>query len=140
MNLYVVDASAAIKWYVSELDSEAALRLLASSHDLCAPDYLWLEVASVVCQRLQRKQLTSEEGLEILPAMRRVPIRIFPSGNLLDSSIAMALETSTSFYDCVYLALAVSIDGQMVTADRRFYRALAPSRFANYALWIGDIP
>jgi predicted nucleic acid-binding protein len=140
MSLYIVDASVALKWFLPESESEVALRLRAPSHLLAAPDYLWLEVGSVVCQAIQRKELTSEEGLEILPRLRKIPIQIFPSANLLDSAIATALETSTSFYDCLYLALAVSLNAQMVTADRRFCRALAAGQFANRLLWIGDIP
>jgi len=140
MSLYVVDASVAVKWFIAEVDSEAALRLLAPSHGLIAPDFLWLEVSSVVCQQIQRRLMPSKEGLKILPALRKLPIQIFPSSDLVDSATAIALETATSIYDCVYLALAVSLDAQMVTADRRFYQALAPNRFANYALWIGDVP
>ena len=36
----VVDASVALKWYVDEEDSEAALALLASDERLIAPDFL----------------------------------------------------------------------------------------------------
>ncbi len=140
MSTYVVDASVAVKWYLPELDSEAALRLRSSSHKLFAPDFLWLEVCSVVCQGVLRKRIPQEDGLQILPALQRLAIELFPSAELLDAATYMAIETSTSLYDCLYLALAVLRNAQMVTADRKFYRALAPTQFANRVLWIGDLP
>lgn len=140
MSTYVVDASVAVKWFVSESDSEMALLLLTPSCTLIAPDYLWLEVSSVVCQRIQRKQLLTNEGLEILPALQRFDIQLFSSADLLGPATRIAIETSTSFYDCLYLALAVSQSGQMVTADRKFYLPLARTHFADHLLWIGDLP
>ena len=139
MSTYVVDASVAVKWFLPELDAEAALRLRAPYHTLVAPDLLWLEVGSTVCQRIQRKQIPPEAGLQILPELRRLPIQFFSSVDLLDPAMTIALETSTSVYDCLYLALATSLDARMVTADRRFYRALGPSQFAGHVLWFGDI-
>ena len=109
MSTYVVDASVAVKWFLPELDSEAAFRLRDPSHKLLAPDYLWLEVSSVVCQRIQREQILPGEGLQILPELKRFVIQLFPSADLLHSATHMAIETSTSFYDCLYLSLAVSI-------------------------------
>ena len=140
MSIYVVDASVAVKWFFEEAHSENALRLLNDPHQLHAPDFLWMELASVACQRVRRKEISSGKGLQILLALRHYPIRIFPSADLLDAATAIALETATSPYDCVYIALAVSLDAQTVTADRRFYQALAKGRFANRGLWIGDLP
>ncbi len=140
MSTYVVDASVAVKWFLSESGSEVALLLLEPSRTLIAPDYIWLELSSVVCQRIQRKQIPPEEGLEIFPALQRFAIQLFPSADLLNPATHMAIETSTSFYDCLYLSLAVSQGARLVTADRRFYQAIAPTHLANYLLWIGDLP
>ena len=134
-----MDASVAVKWFLPEPDSEAAFQLHDPSHKLLAPDYLWLEVCSIVCQRIQRKQILPEEGFQILPELKRFAIQLFPSADLLHSATHMAIETSTSFYDCLYLALAVLRDARMVTADRRFYQALATGQFANRVVWVGNI-
>jgi predicted nucleic acid-binding protein len=139
MSIYVVDASVAVKWFFEEAQSQDALRLLNDPNELRAPDFLWLEVSSVVCKRIRRRQLAPEEGLPILPTLRRYPIQIFPSADLLDAATHIAIETSTNIYDCLYLALAVLRDARMVTADRRFCRAIEPSQFANRVMWIGNI-
>ncbi len=140
MSVYIVDASVAVKWSFPEDHTDESLRLRAPSHQLCAPDFLWVELASVVCQQIQRRQVLRAKGLEILSALRRVPIQIFPSAELLDMATAIALETSTSVYDCLYLALAVSLDSRMVTADRKLFHALATGNLANRVMWVGNIP
>jgi predicted nucleic acid-binding protein len=140
MNVYVVDASVAVKWFFTEAHTEDALRLRLHPHELRAPDYLWLEVASVVCQRIRRKQVLAEKGLRILPALRSLPVQIFPSSELLEAATDIALDTATSLYDSVYVALAVLSDARMVTADGRLYRNLSAGRFSTCVLWVGDIP
>lgn len=140
MSLCVVDASVAAKWFLKESHTDESLRLLSDPYQLHAPDFLWTEIASVVCRRIHRKQLSPEDGLLILPALRRLPIQIFPSSNLLETATAIALDTGTSLYDCLYVALAELRNARMVTADGRLYRNLAAGRFSTCVLWVGDIP
>jgi predicted nucleic acid-binding protein len=45
MTSCVVDASVAVKWYLEEPESEAALILLDGSFELHAPDLIYVEVA-----------------------------------------------------------------------------------------------
>lgn len=139
MSVLVVDASVAAKWFLQEVHTENALRLLTDPHELHAPDLLWLELHNVVCRRIRRKLIASEEGVRMLAAVRRFPIQIFPLTDLLDPATGIALDTATSLYDCLYIALAVQLDGKMVTADRPFYRGLASTHFANRVVWIEDM-
>jgi predicted nucleic acid-binding protein len=46
LSLYVVDASAGIKWFVPEIDSDAALRLQDPAHQLHVPSLFDVEVAN----------------------------------------------------------------------------------------------
>ena len=140
MNAYVVDASVAVKWFLPEEHTEQCLRLRAQPGELHAPDFLWIEVASVVCQRIYRGELPAEQGRRIVTTLRAVPMQIVPAADLLEEATSLALEASASVYDCLYLALAVRIGGQMVTADRRLFRKLTPVRFAKRVLWAGAIP
>jgi predicted nucleic acid-binding protein len=39
----------------------------------------------------------------------------------------------------MYLALAETIDGQVVTADRKFYTAIANGQHARRVLWVEDL-
>ena len=139
MSPYVVDASVAAKWFLQEAHTEEALRLLADPHALRAPDLLWLELHSVVCRRIRRKQLPQRRVFPILWGLRRLPIQVFPSADLLDLATVLALDTATSLYDCIYLALAVLQDACVVTADLRFYRRLETGPLRNRVLWVGNI-
>ena len=56
------------------------------------------------------------------------------------SVYVVAVQTRRSPYDCLYLALAVRLGGPMVTADRRFFDAIAPGPFAQHVLWVEDVP
>ena len=139
MSSYIVDASVAAKWFLQEDHTEEALRLLADSHELRAPDLLWLEVHSVVCRRIRRKQLPQRRVFPILWGLRRLPIQIFPSTDLLDLATVLTLDTATNLYDCIYLALAVLQDACVVTADLRFYHSLRLGPLAGRVLWVGDL-
>ena len=139
MTHYVVDASVAAKWFIQEIHTEEARRLLTRAHQLSAPDLLWLELHSIVCRRIRSKQLHREHGLPILAALHAFPIQIFPSADLLDAATGIALDTACSLYDCIYIALAVFLDARVVTADRRFHRGLAASNLGTRVLWVGDL-
>ena len=47
MNLFFVDASVGVKWFVPEIQSDAAKRLQDSSHELHAPSLFDVELAGV---------------------------------------------------------------------------------------------
>lgn len=139
MRTYVVDASVALKWYLPEPLSDEAGRIRASDIQLYAPDFLWIEAASVLCRTIARKRLSVEMGATIFSALRSHPVRILPSVNLLDAATAIAVQTQTCLYDCLYVALAIRVKGKMVTADQKLLRALQRSRYAPHLEWVGDL-
>ena len=139
MSLYVVDSSVGAKWFFPEPHSDKALELLDDRHELHAPDLFLMEVDSVVCKRIRTREITVRIGREIRAALRRAPVRLHPSEPLLEPAFELAVATRQSIYDCVFLALAVLLRGQMVTADRRFYSALCGGRFGHEVCWVGDV-
>jgi len=140
MSVYVVDASVAAKWYFKEAHTDAARRVLAGTHRLHAPDLFLLETDSLLCKRIRRGDITEADGDEIRAAIRQVPMLLHESSSLSDPAYEMAKRTRRSPYDCLYVALAVLLGGQMVTADLRLYEALAGGPFGKYVLWVEDVP
>lgn len=65
MSRLVVDSSVAIKWFVSEDDSEDALKL-RDRHQLVAPDLLVAECVNAFWKMARRGELTAEAAA--LPA------------------------------------------------------------------------
>lgn len=139
MNVLIVDASVAAKWFIDEEYSEAALSVLKEKNRLHSPGFLLLEMDSIICKWIRRGVVTAEEGTELRDALRRYPIQNHPFASYLDSAFAIANETGQSIYDSLYLALAVLLRARMVSADRRLYEAVRNGRFKKHIVWIEDI-
>ena len=138
MTRLIVDASVAIKWVVPEEYSDAAHRLLREDRDLRSPDLFWAESGNILWKKWRRKELTSQEVKEILTDLRRYPLRILPAEPLCDLAWEVAQRFDRSFYDSLYLALALSDSCPLVTADRRLYNALRTAPDFDL-VWIGDV-
>ena len=139
MSVFIVDASVAAKWFIEEEYGEAALSVLEESNQLHAPDFLLLEMDSIICKWTRRGAVTIEEGGDLRDALRQYPIQHHPFASFLDSAFAIANQTGQSIYDCLYVALAALLKGRMVTADRRLYDVLKKGLFKKNIVWIGDI-
>ncbi len=135
----VVDSSVAAKWFLIEPFSGQALSLLKSGFELAAPSILLVELDNVLVKRIRAELLARELAEAIRVALRRMPIRIHDFAPLLDAAFDLAVRTRQTVYDCLFLALATLVDGQMVTADRRFYDGIPPGRLRERLLWIGDV-
>jgi len=139
VSLFIVDASVAAKWFVEEEYDQAALSVLAETNQLHAPDFLLLEMDSIICKWIQRDVLTEAEGNDLRDAFRQFPVRHHPFVSFLDSAFAIASQTGQSMYDCLYVALAALLKGRMVTADRKLYDALNKGPFKKQVIWVGNI-
>lgn len=108
MKRVVVDASIAVKWYVPEIHSEAAAKLLSGRYELIAPDLLLPEAANVIWKKTARRELTEKEGRAILAGLLGVGIELVPSSRYVEAALILANATRTTVYDSLYLAVAVS--------------------------------
>ena len=106
---------------------------------LHVPAFFHLEIGNVLSKRIRRDELASGEGEVILKELQRVPLQKHSNERLITPAFALAVQTKRSFYDCLYLALAEAIDGQVVTADRKFCSSLAASHYAKRMLWVEDL-
>jgi len=140
LSRYVVDASVGIKWFLPEIHSEAASRLQFLNAALHVPAFFNLELGSVVSKRVRRSELTPEEGEAILKELKHVPLQKHSDDRLFKPAFVLALQTKQSLYDCLYLALAETIDGQVVTADHKFYSSLEYSGYEQRMVWVEDLP
>lgn len=127
----VVDSSVAVKWYLPESGSDRAALLLQSGLRLVAPDLLVAEVGNVLWKRRRDIPAAEIEGIAIALATS-CPISLCPSTALLQGALSIAMAHERSVYDSLYLALAVSENCQLVTADERLGNALQNSNLAQY--------
>lgn len=136
----VVDASVAIKWFVPEIRAEAARRLLREGITLLASDLIWAEVANALWRKWRKKELSAEDVEGILNDFRRYPLHICSGESLYDVAWPVAQGSGRTFYDSLYLALAMSNGCPMVTADLRFYNAIKDTPWGRHCLWVEDVP
>ncbi len=127
----VVDSSVAVKWYIPENGSDRAASLLRADLRLIAPDLLIPEVGNVLWKR--RRDLPAAEIAAIADALGSAcPVSLYPSRALLQGALLVALACERSVYDSLYLALAVSEDCPLVTADERLSNALQDTDLREY--------
>lgn len=138
MTPVVVDSSVAMKWFVPEVLSDRAARLLDGSFELFAPDLLIPECGNVLWKKISRDELRAEEGREILQALGRVPMRIVGSPALVEAALEIATTCRRTVYDGMYVALAVARGCALVTADDRLARALAAGPLAPNIRRLGE--
>ena len=125
MSVFVVDASLVIKWFVPEVDSDAARRWLDASHDYIAPDLLFSEAGNTLWKKVRRGELSPDDGQQLATDLSVIAIEAVSTRGLLPDAHALALRTGITVYDASYLTLAVRLDTQVITGDARFARRLA---------------
>lgn len=123
----VVDASVAITWLLPEQTHRKALDLLRShalgAMQLIAPSVLMEEAGSAISKEVRRNRLSAAQGAEAFELLHRFRPLLLDSPELLRGALALSLRNHLSFWNCVYLALAMRFRCELVTADRRFHRA-----------------
>ncbi len=123
--MIVVDASLAVKWFLDEPLAAEATALLMSGEDLLAPAHFHIEVASTLVReanidkRLAEPMRQALDGLEGLLVSSTVRL-IAAEPESVSTAAAMAIDLGHPLKDCIYLALAMELGCELVTADARF--------------------
>lgn len=138
---YVVDASVAIKWLVDEPLSEAATKLLDDRHTLTAPGLIYAEVANALWAIARRGMISPEDAREALDLFLDAPITIpITMKQLLCAAAKLASDLDHPVYDCLYLALSLHQQRPVVTADKRFYKAVNEHAYlSNHILALDEL-
>lgn len=124
--MIVVDASLATKWLVAEADHETALQfLLRFRAEIAAPDLLLSEVSSAIVRRANAREMAASDAFgriaEWLLLWRRGPFAKYRlTADLLAEATRIALQLGHPLADCLYLALAIELDCDLVTCDAKF--------------------
>ncbi|MBV8800205.1 MAG: type II toxin-antitoxin system VapC family toxin [Alphaproteobacteria bacterium] len=124
--MIVIDASVAVKWVLDEEGSEAAFALRAQQ--LAAPELWFVEAASALWSTASRRQISAPEAEERLKLLRSSPVQSLPILDDLASALRIANELRHPIYNCLYIAAALRLDTEVITADRRFVVACKDHR------------
>lgn len=121
--MLVFDASAAVKWFRDEVDSDAARDLLGSEEardGVCLPDNCLHEVIAVVC-----RSQGEEVAVAAWEAMVEAGVAVaHVDGSLVSEALAAKKDLSCSYYDALAPAVARVLGATLVSADRKAHATL----------------
>lgn len=143
MSLVVVDASVAVKWFLPENGEAVADQALAllDKYDkqevrFVVPDLFYVETASAIWKAVRVGRVPRAFGDQALVLLTQRKFPTVPSLKLLDKAFQIAADYGRTVYDCLYVALAVQTNTQLITADERLANSLA-ARFP--IKWLGAV-
>jgi predicted nucleic acid-binding protein len=140
MSDWILDASVVIKWFVPETLSAEARRRRRVIGTLHAPSLLDAELANILWKKVGRGDLTRSQADRILARLPRLRITRHPDALLLTAAFDIACQAQRTVYDSLYLALALQLGGQMVSADQKLFNAIQSTPWAASIRWVGDTP
>jgi predicted nucleic acid-binding protein len=131
LTLYVPDASVALKWCLPAREAliEKAIDLLdryeSGSVEFIIPDLFWAEIGNALWKAVRQGRCTAAAAEEALALMKGRALPTVPSVGLLEEAFVIARKYDRSFYDSLYVALAVAYRATFITADEKLANATA---------------
>jgi predicted nucleic acid-binding protein len=117
----VVDASVLVELLRETEHAEAIEeRLAAEEHALWAPHLVDAEVGQALRRAVRLGRMEAEEAGEAIWQIEELPVERVEHEQLMH--IAWDLRDNFSFYDALYVALALMLDEPLLTFDARLAR------------------
>jgi predicted nucleic acid-binding protein len=118
----VVDASVIVEFLRADEDSTRAVssRLAEEEHALWAPHLIDAEVGHALRREVRLGRMDAEAATEALWEIDDLPLRRIEHELLVH--VAWDLRENFSFYDGLYVALALMLDEPLLTFDARLAR------------------
>ena len=136
-----MDASVAAKWllpsagetHVAQANRLADLHVQSKTR-LKAPDLILSELGNILWKAVRRARTSSADAHSSLLHFGALGVDIIPAQDLWTLALQIATAYGRTFYDSLYVALALHTNSELITADERLANALA-SRFP--VRWLG---
>jgi predicted nucleic acid-binding protein len=124
-----VDASLALKLVLSEPDSDSAQaewqNWIRAGVEIVVPDLFIYETASVLRNRVYRKEITQSEADEALHILAALDITYYQPAGIRQAAWELARRFNRpNVYDAFYLALAQEEGCPFWTGDKRLYNTV----------------
>jgi predicted nucleic acid-binding protein len=139
----VLDAGVAAKWWLTGREEQLrdeALDLLKRYAEgeirFIVPDLFWPELGNIFWKAVRQRRCPRSLAETALTETRDRKFSTVSSRELMTDAFAIATKFDRTFYDSLYVALAVGLKAELVTADERLANALA----AYFPVkWLGAI-
>jgi len=142
-NIVVVDASLALKWVISEQDTDKAEHLLNrwvnAGTKISVPALFVYEITNIIYRKTVTRELILDEALLVLTKMFSMGVSVDFSSHEYISTQAMMQAHRFSLpaaYDAHYLALSMNKDCEFWTADKRLWNAVKGK--LTWVRWLED--
>jgi len=128
---YVLDANVVVKWFIPEVDSDKADRLLADfrNHrlDIIAPDILVAEVGNTLWKRsVKTKDISQADAASSYTDFLNLEVPVHSSAAIAEDALNIAHAEQHPIYDTLYISLALKRGCEFVTADNALVNKLGP--------------
>ena len=124
MKQIIIDASVAVKWFVQDPQTEpnheqalVLLRAVVEGRLQAQQPVHWLPELAAVLARL----LPPDDALPAIELATALELNICDQYEVLQQAARMAIELKHHLFDTLYHAVALGIDGVLITADERYY-------------------
>ena len=117
----VVDASVVVEFLGGDERTLLGERLQAEEHVLWAPYLIDAEVGHVLRRKALLGQMDAEAAGEAIWEINDLPLRRVEHENLVQ--VAWDLRQNFTFYDALYLSLALMLGETLLTFDARMARS-----------------
>jgi len=139
----VIDASVAAKWFLppaSEPLKDEALALLRGYAEgrlgFAVPDLFWAECGNIFWKAVRQGRWTRAAADEAILSLKGRNLTTTRSAELLEDAFNIASTFERTVYDALYVALALHLKAELVTADARLADALAAHLPVK---WLGSV-
>ena len=133
----VIDVCVAVKWFAEEEEAENARRLLFASTQLLAPDVFVAELGNALHKKVRNGDMAAEDVPAALLSTQPI-VDLHPCMPLADTAFEIARRYQRSFYDALYVALAIGEGTRLVTSDYKLIIGLGSS-FQDRFLYLRDV-
>lgn len=121
MNQYVIDASVAVEYLLKTALGLVAANIIEQASALHAPEFIDVEVMSVLRRLVNRDEVPEDRALLALDDLVWWPIERIPTRALVRHG--WRHRQNVSAYDAIYVAAARALEIPLLTTDSRLSRA-----------------
>ena len=127
---YALDVSDALCWVILRPLTPKALRLRdeyrRQLHELIAPAHFPFEIASALTKAERQKLIPAGDARPLIQDVLATPPALHAIDPIFYRAVDISSKTRSSFYDCLYVALAEREGCELVTADDKLVKNLRP--------------
>jgi len=140
---YVLDASVAAKWVLpaageplAQEAKELLRRFVEGRISFIVPELFWAECANILWKAIRRGRVSTAAALLGAATLHEYDFPTASCRVLLGDALRLAAAFDRAAYDFFYVALALRMKSQLITADEKLAAALAARLPVK---WLGSV-